>query len=165
MINDTIYLIRSGVSVIKEGATGERGELKVGSVTYPTIERGGGYVTLPNGTFEIIMEESPTKTYQNNLRKQFRIYGHGVKTQAGNVAALLIHLGNYPNQVQGCIAPGKNVINNGVGNSANAMQEIFNYFGGFAIGKKRYLKVTTTAGYQESMLNDETMRLTVEGIL
>lgn len=139
--NTTLYLYRTGVTVTKSGAKGERGTLIVGSTTYHTIERRGGYVTLKSGTYEIKMEYSPS----NPNRKQFRIYDHGVYNNKGNLAALLIHVGNYPANVTGCIAPGKTTINDGVGQSTNAMNEIFTYLGGFAIGKKATLVVSSYA--------------------
>lgn len=139
--NTTLYLYRTGVTVTRNGAIGERGKLEVGSNTYHTIERRGGYVTLKSGTYEIKMEYSPS----NPDRKQFRIYEHGVYNNKGNLAALLIHAGNYPGNVTGCIAPGKTSINNGVGQSTNAMNEIFNYLGGFAIGKTATLVVSSYA--------------------
>lgn len=137
----TLYLFRSGVTIARNGASAERGSLVVGAKTFHTIERRGGYVTLPKGSFEIKMEHSPSKKYNGAARKQFRVYGHGVTNNRGISAALLIHLGNYPDHITGCIAPGVTSIANGVGQSNTAMEAIFNYFGGFAIGKTGQLVV------------------------
>lgn len=157
---NTFYLYRLGTQAVKNGATAERGYLVVKGVTYHTIERRDGYVTLPDGTYEIKMELSPTKEYNGSARKQFRIYGHGVTNSAGNVAALLIHLGNYPDQIQGCVAPGKSLLSNGVNNSAAAMEEIFTHCGGFAIGKKADLVVAKWVNPFDDMI-----RLVKEGVL
>lgn len=156
---ETLYLLRSGVTIVRNGASAERGYLLAGSVTYYTIERRGGYVTLPNREFEIKMENSPT----HPDRKQFRIYGHGVTNSAGNTAALLIHLGNYPDHITGCVAPGKTMINNGVGQSAQAMEELFTFCGGFAIGKKAELFVGDWASWNRPL--EEAIRLQKEGVL
>lgn len=138
----TLTLTRLGITIARNGASGERGSLVAGSTTYHTIERRGGYVTIPTGTFEIKMELSPTKTYNGSARRQFRIYDHGVINSGGNTAALLIHLGNYPDHITGCIAPGITSIANGVGQSNTAMEALFTYCGGFAIGKTAQLVVS-----------------------
>ena len=137
----TLTLTRSGVTVAKDGASGERGSLEVGGSTYHTVERRGGYVKCPTGTFDITMEHSPSKKYKGSARKQFRINGHGVVNSRGGTAALLIHAGNYPKDIVGCIAPGTSSIANGVGGSNKAMEAIFTHCGGFAIGKKAKLVV------------------------
>lgn len=155
----TLYLLRTGVTISKNGASAERGYLLARSVTYHTIERRGGYVTLPNGDFEIKMEYSPN----NSDRKQFRIYEHGVTNSAGNTAALLIHLGKYPDQITGCIAPGKIIINDGVGQSATAMEELFTFCGGFAIGKTAELFVGDWSNWNRPL--EEIIQLQKEGVL
>jgi hypothetical protein len=142
----TLYLFRTGQLITSsdsdKSAIGVRGVLVAGEATYHTIERGGNYVTLPIGEYEIKMEESPTKWEGKNPRRQFRVLGHNVySAEHGRLAALLMHTGNYPHQIVGCIAPGKSYLSNGVGESRQAMQEIFNYCGGFGIGKKALLVV------------------------
>ena len=142
----TLYVFRSNVFVQSksdggETAIAERGFLVAGEAVYYTIERRGGYVSVPLGEFEIQMEFSPTKKVDGQPRKQFRIYGHNVTNDRGKLAALLIHLGNYPHHITGCIAPGISELRNGVGQSKKAMEEIFKFCGCFGAGKKARLVV------------------------
>ena len=142
----TLYVYRKNVIVSSksgdgEAAIAERGYLFAGDTMYHTIERRGGYVTIPLGEFEIQMEYSPTKKVDGKPRKQFRIYGHNVTNDRGKLAALLIHQGNYPHHITGCISPGKSELSNGIGQSSKAMEEIFTHCGGFGPGKKALLVV------------------------
>ena len=89
--------------------TGEVSDLEVSGLAdkYYALERRGGYVTLPAGNYVIQMETSPTHAG----RKQFRVMDHNVySAQHKRKAAILIHSGNYPGHVTGCIAPGKKKI-------------------------------------------------------
>ena len=133
----TIYLFRENVQIEYNGAIGERGYLVAGNAVYYTIERRGGYVVVPKGEYEIKMETSPTK----GSRRQFRIRGHGVTNDRGSLAAFLIHSANFPDEIVGCIAPGKTLLGKGVGNSNKAMEEIFTFCGGFGVGKTATLVV------------------------
>jgi hypothetical protein len=141
----TLYLIRTKVIVngseAKDPATAERGMLVVGTVTYHTLERRGGYVTLPPGEFEIEMELSPTKKVNGSPRRQFRVLNHGVLNSKHNLAAILMHPGNLPHDVTGCIAPGKTQSKAGIGQSTKALEEIFTFCGGFGVGKRALLVV------------------------
>lgn len=146
IITPTLYLIRTKVFVSStsddgDAAIAERGILVVGTVSYHALERRGGYVTLPPGEFEIEMEFSPTKKVNGKPRRQFRVLNHGVYNNKGKLAALLMHQGNYPHHVTGCIAPGKTELKKGIGQSTKAMEEIFTFCGGFGVGKRAILVV------------------------
>jgi hypothetical protein len=143
-----IFLFRTGVVISSqngaEKAIGERGILMVGDVPYHTIERRGGYVTLPEGVFTCTMERQKKK----KNRPIFRVdtageYGHRVWTQRGSLAGILIHPSKYPHDIVGCIAPGKIQTHNGIDESKMAMEEIFQYCGGFGEGKKIRLRVSS----------------------
>jgi hypothetical protein len=141
----TVYLFRTGTQVTsknKEGkaAVGERGYLFMGLDYLYTIERRGGYVTLPSGNFECTMEQ------HKRLGKVFRVKaeganGHNVRNNRGILAGILIHAASYPHHVEGCVAPGRTQINNGVGKSSEAMEALFTYCGGWGVGKKMMMAV------------------------
>jgi hypothetical protein len=146
--NSTLTLTRTGNVVTHQTAngkeTGEISNLTVAGldVPYYALERRGGYVTLLPGSYSIKMETSPT----HGQRKQFRVMNHGIfSSQNQRPAAILIHPGNYPGEVTGCIAPGKKKLHDGVGKSAAAMSEIIAQFGGFEAGKEATLIVIGTA--------------------
>ena len=127
------------------GVKGNRGILIANGAVYFTIERDiDRYVEIPIGTYTLKMEFSPTKTIGEEARKQFRIMGHNVPAERGGLANLLIHQGQYPGTLEGCIAPGKMMIPGGVDKSSLAMTELFNACGGFqAKEKAAILEVTT----------------------
>ena len=111
---------------------GNRGILLVKGTLCFTIERDiEHYVNVPIGSYTLKMEYSPTKTINGQPRKQFRIKGHQVPAQGGGLANILIHQGQYPGGLLGCIAPGKMLIAGGIDQSALAMTELFNACGGF----------------------------------
>lgn len=129
--------------VVKHGGVkGNRGILQVNGTLYFTIERDiERFVEIPTGTYTLKMEYSPTRTVPTNIypfingvqlpRRQFRIMGHNVRGEHGGLANLLIHQGQYPGGLTGCIAPGKMMIPGGVDQSSIAMTELFNACGGF----------------------------------
>jgi hypothetical protein len=142
----TVYLFRTGVqfsaknSADSKSAMGERGIMVVGNVSLQTIERRGGYWVLPKGLFLCSMYETP------KIGKAFYIqatgeYGHNCKLKSGGAVEFMIHAANYPYQIEGCVAPGKTILENGVNQSKAAMQEIFTYCGGWGVGKKMLLDV------------------------
>ena len=99
-------------------------------------------MSLDDGTYTIKMEISPTY----KTRRQFRVLDHKKKTLKGEPAAILIHAGNYPGDVEGCIAPGTITLSDGVDNSNLAMEQIFQKFGGFKEGEEGTLVITTKQG-------------------
>ncbi len=130
----TFVFYRTNEVVEHGGFKGNRGILLVNGALYFTVEREiPRYVYIPLGTYTLKMEDSPTKTRGEDKvpRKQFRIMGHNVQAKRGGLANLLIHDGNYPGALEGCIAPGKAQISGGVGQTVLAMDELFNACGGF----------------------------------
>ena len=134
-------LTRTGEKVDEApGVVGKRGYLSVGGESFPTIERGGKYVALPSGTFRCVMEANASKG------RCFRVAtngeeGHGVKTQSGDWAAILIHSANKPSDLLGCVAPGMIRTSGGVAQSRKAMERIFVLLGGFSAGSSFLLNV------------------------
>lgn len=142
-----LFLFRTKVLITSQSngvkAIGKRGIIMAGDVPYHTIERAGGYVTLPNGVFHCTMERQPEKKNRPIFRVQTTgEYGHNVWNDRGKLAGILIHPSNYPHDIIGCIAPGKAMRPNGVKDSTQALEEIFQYCGGFAVGRKIRLHVS-----------------------
>lgn len=152
---ENLYLFRKGVQVSSKDnngnvTLGERGELYVQGIRFYTIERRDGFLQLPKGRYECVMEVS------EKVGRMFRVaiaghYGHNLLTKAKKPAAMLIHTANFPHQVEGCVAPGLSITRNGVEQSAKAMDEIFQLCGGFGLGKKVWLMVDDTEAF--SFLN------------
>lgn len=134
----TITLQRTGQMVKHSGATGEISKMIVDGVAFWAVERRDGYIALDDGTYTVRMELSPTF----KGRRQFRVLDHQKRNKNGEIAPILIHTGNYPNDVQGCIAPGYLLIVGGVDKSNLAMEKIFTLFGGFQEGRAGELVVT-----------------------
>lgn len=144
-----VYYFRTGVLVASKdkenvAAIGERGILVVGSITLYAIERTkigtSNCVRLPQGVYLCTMEES-TKVGPGFRVKSTGEYGHNKMNIDGVLAAFKVHSANYPHQISGCIAPGKTILDNGVGESNKAMKEIFQHCGGWGIGKQMMLDV------------------------
>ena len=142
----TVYLFRTGIQISSKKdessapAVGERGVMIVGNLSLYTVERRGGYVTIPKGVFECTMED------HKRLGKVFRVKasgenGHNVTNTQGILAGILVHAGSYPHHVIGCVAPGRTWITHGVGESNKAMEAIFQHCGGWGVGKKMMLDV------------------------
>jgi len=142
----TVYLVRTGVQIgVKnpadsKTAMGERGVMLVGNIYLDTIERRGGYWVLPKGLYMCSMYET-TKIGKGFYIQATGEYGHNCKLKSGGAVEFMIHAANYPYQVEGCIAPGKVVVEKGVEQSTAAMQEIFTFCGGWGLGKKMMLNV------------------------
>ena len=129
-----IEVWRSGWIVEHAGAKGEISELWIGDTMLWAVERLDGYVRLDEGNYTVKMEVSPTYG-----RKQFRVYGHH---KFGGKAPILIHSGNHPEDVEGCIAPGTVATYEGVDHSVAAMNKLFALYDGFEVGKQGDLLVT-----------------------
>lgn len=134
----TINLKRTGRIVSHLSATGQISQMTVDDVMFWAVERRDGYITLDDGTYTVKMEMSPT--YKG--RRQFRVLGHQKRNRSGEIAPILIHSGNYPDDVQGCIAPGYLLTQQGVDQSRLAMEKIFSLFGGFQEGRTGDLVVS-----------------------
>jgi hypothetical protein len=146
-----VYLFRSTVQVTSKGddgmpAIGERGFLVVGNVTLFALERikigQANCVRLPKGLFRCTMEDS------KKVGPAFRIegsgeYGHNIPMPGDHsqMAAFMIHAANYPHEIQGCVAPGRDYLPNGVDKSWSAMQELFKHCGGWGVGKQMMIDV------------------------
>lgn len=124
----TFRFYRTGDTVTRNGVIGNRGILEAGGKEYQTIERDiDRYVNIPFGRFPLDMEISPNV----GGRKQFRIMNHDIQNKDKVYAALLIHAGSYPDELTGCIAPGRKTNDKGVEESRLAMDELFSLCGGF----------------------------------
>jgi Family of unknown function (DUF5675) len=135
MAEETIpkfYFYRTNETVKHNGVIGNRGILEAGGNLYFTIERDIiKHVNIEFGTYPLSMEISPSHA----PRRQFRIENHNVYNNSGVYAALLIHVGNYPDDLTGCIGPGKSKLTDGVNQSGEAMEELFKFCGGFQVKK------------------------------
>jgi len=146
-----IYLFRSSVQVTStdgngKTAIGERGFLVVGNVSLYAIERIKigeiNCVRLPKGVFRCTMTET------KKVGKGFWIegsgeYGHNIPMPGHHEqkAAFMIHAANYPHELEGCVAPGRDYLPNGVSESWKALQEIFTYCGGWGPGNQMMFEV------------------------
>ena len=148
---NSIELWRTGWVISHNGNSGEVSELWVGDLKTPDSRlmfwalealmiNGKRMMRLDLGQYKVKMEYSPGfKQYCPNdtsgQRRQFRVYGHNKKA-GGGVAPILIHYANYPEELEGCIAPGMKLKSNfdGVDDSCKAMDKIFTAFGGFREG-------------------------------
>lgn len=145
-----IFLFRTGVMIAdknKDGVSlmGERGILVVGSQTLYTIERtkSGDFnsTRLPQkGLFECKMEKT------DKFPKGIRItatgeHGHNKKNIEGNYSNLKIHSANFLYQLTGCLTAGRVFLDNGVGESRKAMEDIFTFCGGWGEGNRLMLDV------------------------
>ena len=128
-----IYLKRTGVKFFDaQKAEGIRGTLKVGNVSYETIERGNNYVLMPTGSFLLTMTNDKSRGRVMIVQPTGR-YGHNVPTQSNGVAGIMIHSAEIPSHLEGCLAPGKRFDStaNELKDSTAAMDAIFKYFGDF----------------------------------
>lgn len=127
-----ITLKRSGVIFTKNNVSGKRGTLTVGNVSFETIERGGNYVSLPTGRFLLTMTKDKSRG-QVFIVQPTGSYGHKVPTESGGVAGIMIHSADTPDDLTGCLAPGKSfdATSNTLLQSSEAMTDIFTFFGGF----------------------------------
>lgn len=109
---------------------GTFGELTVGDILFKTVERewldNKGFVScVPNGLYSLSPHHSQKKGDCFILENhQLNVY----KFDTTHRYAILIHIANFPNEVQGCIGIGKQLtyINGelGVTHSAASLQEL-----------------------------------------
>ena len=128
-----IYLKRSGLKFFDSAkAEGIRGTLRVGAVTFETIERGNNYVQLPVGEFLLTSTKDKQRGKVLIVQPDGR-YGHNVPTLRGGIAGIMIHQAELPSHLEGCLAPGKSfdITTNKLQKSSEALEDIFTYFGGF----------------------------------
>jgi hypothetical protein len=128
---------------------GLRGLLVIGPVAFETIERGGDCLRLlpDRYTCEFGWWTSGSGKRAKAIRvllteEQFRaVYPESERERVvrlvGPVRArgrVYLHPANYPHELAGCVAPGLNQIENGVGRSQIALNRIFEALGGWREG-------------------------------
>ncbi len=123
---------RTGVVFNKNNVEGRRGTLTVGSLTLETIERGGNYVKLPAGKFLLTMTNDKSRGQVFIVQPDGK-YGHNVKAEGGGLAGIMIHVAETPDQLLGCLAPGKSfdATENKLLQGRDAMNDMMTFFGGF----------------------------------
>lgn len=136
ILNDTthIWFCRETVAY-SDGSV--PGQLRVGAMVFPTIERGGDRVNLKIGVY--VMEHSTKRT------------GRKVKCLRpveSKLDTLLIHdaFNDSSLELEGCIAPGlakKPPPGMGILSSAAAMDQIWALLGGWQAGKTVTLHITS----------------------
>lgn len=135
---------RTGEVVEHGSFKGHRGVLEANGTVYWTIERDiNVFVSVPGGRFTLSMEYSPTKKRNDQPRRQFRVIGHNVPGDHGGIANIAIHDAKYPEALEGCIAPGKQMIPGGIGQSAIALEELFKACGGFEVKAEAAILLVT----------------------
>jgi hypothetical protein len=120
---------------------GVPGELTIGSKTWPTIERGGGYTFVRKGEYTLKMDIKATGRKVQCLR-----FDHdGIRTH-------LIHdaLNDNHANLAGCIAPGQSKNDNCIKGSAEAMKEVLIALGGSVQGTAKTILV------ENNITGDET---------
>ncbi|MEP6901401.1 MAG: DUF5675 family protein [Actinomycetota bacterium] len=127
-----ITLKRSGMLFAKNNVPGKRGTLPAGNVSFETIERGGNYDSLPAGKFLLTMTNDKSRG-RVFIVQPTGSYGHKVPTESGGTAGIMIHSADTPDDLTGCLAPGKSfdAASNTLLRSSEAMTDIFTFFGGF----------------------------------
>lgn len=124
---------RHSETVFDGQANGLRGQLIIKDDKWHSIERLDGFKWLRPDTYEC---EFRMWTNKEGKRSQaIRVLG------SYSNGRIYIHPANKPVELSGCIAPGKSTFNEGVGDSRNALKEIFSALGGYVEGKKLTLKV------------------------
>src|SRR5262245_6791060 len=138
----TVEVWRSGWTVEHGGVSGELSEVwGDDKLLCWAVERTTqGWCRLKLGSYTIRMELSQTFIQDGGPRKQFRVHGHDIQ---GGKAGMLIHVANYPDELEGCIAPGLTPTDEGVKESRQAMAKLLTAFGGFKVGTEGKLMVTT----------------------
>lgn len=119
---------------------GTFGQLKVGGHVYATVERedldnAPSVSCIPTGIYQLVPHQSSTKNKQLNgqcyamVNEELGIY-HYPDVKAKRYACL-IHIANWPHELEGCIAPGLHYHPDkwGVASSTDAMREIIAQLG------------------------------------
>lgn len=91
------------------------------AVEYDAIERANGFTHLAEGVYERAYMQ-PRHRHPNN--KEIFVDGN-----------IFIHSAEYPEFLDGCIAPGKSINEGGIGQSQNALAEIIDGLGGWKAGR------------------------------
>lgn len=118
------------------------GELNIGSLKWPTIERGVDYTFVRQGIYSLLMCT--------------KISGRAVNClcfhESTAISKHLIHdaLKDDHGKLRGCIAPGLSADRDGINGSEDAMKEVFAALGGFFPWKK------VTIAVRNNIRGDET---------
>lgn len=116
----------------ENGAGGVPGRLTIGDLSWPTIERGGGYTFVRKGNYTLTMDMKNTGRHVQCLR-----FDHeGIRTHLIHDALRDSHL-----YLEGCIAPGLTATKDGITGSEKAMKEVFQALGGYFKGVKVTIRV------------------------
>ncbi len=139
------------------GVKAHRGLLVVGPAAWPTIERWDvdtklvsdryacefAYWTDRSGrrwkAIRILLTVPQFEIIYPEKRREELIKQVGERKALGRI---YIHSANFANQLEGCIAPGKVEFGEGVGNSRDALFQIFEALGGWRENEKLTLEVT-----------------------
>src|SRR5262245_59942313 len=109
------------------------GELRIGSKTWPTIERGSNYTFVRQGTYSLVMCT--------------KLRGRPVQCLCFNdseaISTHLIHdaQNDSHQNLEGCIAPGLTGDAKGIHDYAQAMTEVWTALGGFVMWKNVTIEV------------------------
>lgn len=131
-ITKEITLKRTGAVFDKNSVIGKRGTLTAGGTTLETIERGGNYVSLPAGRYLLTMTKDKSRGQVFIVQPDGK-YGHNVPTLDGGKAGIMIHAADTPDDLTGCLAPGRSfdASTGTLKQSSEAMSDLFTFFGGF----------------------------------
>ncbi len=121
-----LTLTRGTETFSYNGATGRKGTLSIKGQSFVSMERMDGYVFLPPGSYDAILETKGGKTTDPPA---IFVY-HNVLNSAGKKAGIFIHAARYPHHLEGCIAPGRSSDAKGTLQSAEALNDIFTLIAG-----------------------------------
>ena len=147
-------LTRVGEPFTAGEVTGQRGLLVIGPKSWPTVERWDvdtkltpdryacefGWWTSRNGMRwkairVLLTRDQYEKIYSESRREELKWLGDKARGR------IYFHSANAPSQLEGCIAPGRVEIEDGVGESRAAMLEVFDSLGGWEEGKRFEMEV------------------------
>lgn len=132
-----IHVVRTGRVTGPHGA-GVLGHIHLGPLSLFCIENEVTPRLVPIGKYRAEMG-----LMRDGQRRAIRLLPPVVKPEAVSehfwrsfsAGRIYIHPANYPDQLDGCIAPGESLIPGGVGRSAAAMESLFLALGGWNPGQ------------------------------
>jgi hypothetical protein len=135
-------------------ATGQRGLLTIGPLSWPTVERWDVDTKLSPDRYTcefgwwaghsgirfkairvLLTPEQYNRIYPAKRREELRFLGARARGR------IYLHSANVPSQLEGCIAPGMRETETGVAESRRAMLLIFEALGGWEESKKFEMEV------------------------
>lgn len=126
---------------------GLRSFVTVGGFSCHAIERGDGFVRLPNGLYLARMATWTSRRSGSTARSiVFAGCLDGPMLTAKQQQELEeedihMHPANWPWQLEGCVAPGISTSRNGVVRSGEALGLIFNMLGGYENGRTLEVRI------------------------